>query len=67
MASTPPGMRPYSAQGIFLPIPQEMGMTELEMNDDRETEEFTDELSDEALDREGTSEMMCGIVSRAGN
>jgi hypothetical protein len=27
-------------------------MTELEMKDDVETEEFTDELSDEALDRE---------------
>ena len=28
-------------------------MTEMEMNHDVETEEFTDELSDEALDREG--------------
>jgi hypothetical protein len=27
-------------------------MSELEKNDDVETEEFTDELSDEALDRE---------------
>jgi hypothetical protein len=27
-------------------------MSELEMNNDVETEEFTDELSDEALDRE---------------
>ena len=27
-------------------------MTELEMKNDVETEEFTDELSDEALDRE---------------
>ena len=27
-------------------------MSEMEMNDDVETEEFTDELSDEALDRE---------------
>jgi hypothetical protein len=26
-------------------------MSEMEMNDDVETEEFTDELSDEALDR----------------
>jgi hypothetical protein len=28
-------------------------MAELEMKDDVGTEEFTDELSDEALDREG--------------
>ena len=27
-------------------------MSEIEMNDEVETEEFTDELSDEALDRE---------------
>jgi hypothetical protein len=29
----------------------ELGMTEMEMTNDIETEEFTDELSDEALDR----------------
>jgi hypothetical protein len=28
-------------------------MSEMEKNDDVETEDFTDELSDEALDREG--------------
>jgi hypothetical protein len=28
-------------------------MSEMEMNNDVETDDFTDELSDEALDREG--------------
>ena len=30
-------------------------MSEMEMTNDVETEDFTDELSDEALDREGCS------------
>jgi len=34
-------------------------MSEMEMNDDVETEEFTDELSDEALDRDGESVYAC--------
>jgi hypothetical protein len=38
--------------GISLPIALEAGISELEMNDDVETEDFTDELSDDALDRE---------------
>jgi hypothetical protein len=39
-------------------------MTELEMNNDVETEEFTDELSDEALDREGEGRTaLCGCCS----
>jgi hypothetical protein len=48
-------------------------MSELEMKDGVETEEFTDELSDEALDREPDRGRLfrypCfgGICSRAGN
>jgi len=34
-------------------------MSEMEMNNDVETEEFIDELSDEALDREGASFVAC--------
>jgi hypothetical protein len=54
--------------GVFLPHLPEDDMSEIEMNDDVETEEFTDELSDEALDRDGGGRVcltaMCG---RAGN
>jgi hypothetical protein len=45
-------------------------MTEMEMKDDVETEEFTDELSDEALDREqgeGKARAFCPCSCRAGN
>jgi hypothetical protein len=35
-------------------------MSEMEMNDAVETEEFTDELSDEALDREPDGRACCG-------
>jgi hypothetical protein len=46
-------------------------MSELEMKDEVETEEeFTDELSDEALDREqGGGKSVCGmsVGCRAGN
>ncbi len=34
-------------------------MSELEMNNEVETEEFTDELSDEALDREEYRDRAC--------
>ena len=38
-------------------------MTELEMTTEAEVEDFTDELSDEALDRaEGA--LVCGVVCR---
>ena len=37
-------------------------MSELAMKDDVETEEFTDELSDEALDREG-ARFFCGCCA----
>ncbi len=47
-------------------------MSEMEKKDDVETEEFTDELSDEALDREqggGKSWCVCAspLASRADN
>ena len=38
-------------------------MTEMEMNHDVETEEFTDELSDEALDRAEGGVATCSIMS----
>ncbi len=38
-------------------------MAEMEMTNDVETEEFTDELSDEALDREGTK--FCCVASKS--
>ena len=34
-------------------------MSEMEMKNDIETEEFTEDLSDEALDREQGGERMC--------
>ena len=34
-------------------------MSELEMKDDVDTEDFTDELSDESLDREENSDRAC--------
>ena len=34
-------------------------MSELEMKTEAEVEDFTDELSDEALDREGTGCLVC--------
>jgi hypothetical protein len=39
------------------------------MNDDVETEEFTDELSDEALDREGDAcrGSICWVCCRGSN
>jgi hypothetical protein len=40
-------------------------MSELEMKSDVETEEFSDELSDEALDREG-AKLCCGLWQRCG-
>jgi hypothetical protein len=44
-------------------------MLEMEMTTDVETEEFTDELSDEALDREGEDRavLTCWCGTRAGN
>jgi hypothetical protein len=36
-------------------------MSEMEMKDEVETEEFTDELSDEALDREGGGKFLRGF------
>jgi hypothetical protein len=43
-------------------------MSELEMKNDVETEEFTDEMFDEALDREqGESKACCWICRRPGN
>jgi hypothetical protein len=42
-------------------------MSELEMTSDVEIEEFTDELCDEALDREGAYCSYCGPCTRAGN
>lgn len=42
-------------------------MSEIEANNDVETEEFTDELLDEALDREeGKLSGLCPTPSRAG-
>ena len=38
-------------------------MSELEMTNEAETEDFTDELSDEALDREGATS--CLLLSRS--
>ena len=38
-------------------------MSEMEMKTEAEVEDFTDDLSDEALDRAGTSEMaICGTT-----
>ena len=44
-------------------------MTELETKDEVEIEEFTDELSDEALDREGGGKhlVLCNCYCRAGS
>jgi len=45
---------------LFPAHPLEAAMTELEMKDDAETEDFADALSDEALDREeGGTKMIC--------
>ena len=38
-------------------------MTELKMTTEAEVEDFTDELSDEALDREGARACGCGLCS----
>jgi hypothetical protein len=40
-------------------------MSEMEMKDDVETEEFTDELSDEALDREGGGKLLFACTACA--
>ena len=37
-------------------------MSELEMKIDMEVEDFTDELSDEALDREGSSQPWTAVT-----
>ncbi len=44
-------------------------MSEMEMKNEAETEDFTDELSDEALDREGAKLYCCpgGASCRAGD
>ena len=42
-------------------------MSEMEMNNDVETEEFIDELSDEALDRAGTSMLPSQWTGRGAN
>jgi len=42
-------------------------MSEMEMKDDVETEEFIDELSDEALDRGARSYGASWLFCRAGN
>jgi hypothetical protein len=45
-------------------------MSEMAMNNEVETEEFTDELSDEALDREGGGKPLLSLVGcscRAGS
>ena len=39
-------------------------MSELEMTTEAEVEDFTDELSDEALDREGSFPFPCGYPTR---
>jgi hypothetical protein len=46
--------------------PLEAGMSEMEMNDDLETEEFSDELSDEALDRQQGGVKFPGCLSLSG-
>jgi hypothetical protein len=38
-------------------------MSEMEMTNDVETEEFTEELSDEALDREDETKLLCAVTS----
>jgi hypothetical protein len=38
-------------------------MSEMEMTNDVETEEFTEELSDEALDREDEAKLLCAVTS----
>lgn len=60
---------PMVVADIFLSaLLWELGMSELEMKDDVETEEFADELSDEALDREvARAGCCCCSSSRAGN
>jgi hypothetical protein len=53
--------------GLFLPALWERDMTE-PVIDEVEVEEFTDELSDEALDREGALACCsCQNGCRAGN
>jgi hypothetical protein len=57
--------------GAFIDCTED-GMSEMEKKDDIQTEEFTDELSDEALDREqggGKSWCVCAspLASRADN
>ena len=42
---------------------QEDLMSELKNKAEAEVEEFTDELSDEALDREGAERAQCGMCS----
>jgi len=41
-------------------------MSEMEMNIEVETEEFTDELSDEALDREGGGSLVSFLCTKSG-
>ena len=47
---TPLRTRAYSVRAYSRPPLGEFGMSDLEMTNEGETEEFTDELSDEALD-----------------
>ena len=45
-------------------LPCSLGpMSEMEMKNDVETEEFTDELCDEALDREDDTKLLCAVTS----
>jgi hypothetical protein len=47
---------------------QEDIMSEMEMTTEAEVEDFTDELSDEALDRaEGASCLLCGCAWASGS
>ena len=41
-------------------------MTELELKTEAEVEDFTDELSDEALDRAEGVLRMCGVLNPGG-
>jgi hypothetical protein len=56
MQSWGAGNQPLSQNDVRM----EDNMSEMEMNDDFEIEDFTDELSDEALDREPDGRACCG-------
>jgi hypothetical protein len=62
-------MRPYSARAYRCPPLGESQMTEPMIKETEvETEDFADELSDEALDREETTQLCGGrcVCTRVG-